>query len=125
MLKNEKIRIVRSVNNKEAAKIFCKNEKVRDEIWERKSELKEDYDMYLNKWLTIEERKGRYEVREKVKEMKEENRRKGLKIEVEVDGDRAKISGAWYKWKDGKWKGRSRKKRRRMWRMRTKLREFI
>lgn len=103
VLRSEKIKIVKSVGNKEAVKIFCKNERTRNEIWEKREELKLDYDMLIDKWMTSKKER-RDEMRENLRELKEENRKKGLKIDIEMENDKARIRGEWYRWKEGKWK---------------------
>lgn len=43
-------------------------------------------------------------MRGKVRELREENARKGLQFKIEIASGKANIGGKWYKWKEGKWK---------------------
>lgn len=58
----------------------------------------------FDQWMTIKERKEMYEIRQKVRELKDENRKKGLKINIEMGNNRVKIRGEQYRWKKEKWK---------------------
>lgn len=55
--------------------------------------------MLIDQWMTINKRKEMYEIRQKVRELKEENRKKGLKINIEMGNNRVKIRGEQYRWK--------------------------
>lgn len=56
-IKDNKINIMSGRENKEAAKVFFKNKKERGAIWRRKEKMNEKYDLFVDEWLTIEDRK--------------------------------------------------------------------
>lgn len=87
ILKGEEVKIVKAMQDKETVKIFYKNERVRNKIWEERDRYRKEYDMFVDRWLTHEERRRRYEIRERVKDMKEKNREQGLSIEVKMEDD--------------------------------------
>lgn len=66
-LRTRLIKIEKDVENKEAAKVFFRGKIDRNEIWERKEELKEKYDLLIDEWMSFEERKRRFE---RMKELK-------------------------------------------------------
>lgn len=90
----KEMNIVMGVQNKDSAKVFFKKGKERDRVQERREELKEKFGIIIDKWFTIEERKKRYKVYEKVFELREEFRNKGINMNVETDGERMKIGEA-------------------------------
>lgn len=73
---NKEIKIVRVIKNKEAAKVFFRNRKERDEICNRRNILKEKYGMLMDEWLDMEERKKRFGRMDKVKELRRELKEK-------------------------------------------------
>lgn len=87
VLKDEEVKIVKAMQSKDTVKIFCKNEKVRDRIWGERERYKNEYDMCIDRWLTHEERRYRYEERERVRELREKNRELGVNIEVKIEED--------------------------------------
>lgn len=42
-------------------------------------------------------------MREKIKELQEENEKKGIKLDITIDCDKVKIGGRWQIWKEGMW----------------------
>lgn len=62
----EKMKIVRTMGNKEAMKIFFMTEKKKEKVWERRKKLRAE-DMTIDKWLNCEERNERYAVCEKIR----------------------------------------------------------
>lgn len=56
-LKTEEVKIIKGSENKEAAKVIFKNRKERKSVCERREKVRKKYDMMLDEWLTIEERK--------------------------------------------------------------------
>lgn len=85
-IKNKNIKIVRAVSNKDAAKIFFVSEKEKDEAWEKRDRLREEEDMFIDRWLTIEEREDKYNLME-ICRLKQEYKKKGIKLVTKMEED--------------------------------------
>lgn len=46
---------------------------------------------FLDEWMSIEERKERYVLREKVEELKREYKEKGIKMKISIERNKVRI----------------------------------
>lgn len=65
MIKDRKVKIVKAASNNQAAKVYFASEKEKDEVLEMKERLRSEEDCYVDRWLTIEERKKRCKLTER------------------------------------------------------------
>lgn len=93
VLEKRIVKIIRAASNKDAAKVFFVSEKKKDDVWEKRDYLRNEEDMYIDRWLTIEERKERYKLMERTSSLREEYRRKGFKLIAKMEGGKRKEEG--------------------------------
>lgn len=85
VLGNKQMRILKTVSNRDATKVFFTNEREKEEVWERRELLRKEEDMIVDRWMNIEERKERFKLMERTSRLKEEFRRKGFKLVTLID----------------------------------------
>lgn len=96
------MKIVKIIRNVEAVKIVFGNRKELMKVWEKRGDLKERHDMLLVRWISMKERRGRYITVEEMQKLREKNRRRGINIEIIMEGGKVSIEGRWRIWNDGK-----------------------
>lgn len=64
-----------------------------EKVWERREELKKRYNIRIDRWVTMEERKERFIIMKMVFKLREENRKRGLNIDLYVEGGKDRIGG--------------------------------
>lgn len=67
--------------------MFFRNKKERDDIWENRNILKEKHDMLIDEWVSLEERRKRFEKMDRVKKLRKDIKEKMGEIEIEVAYD--------------------------------------
>lgn len=73
----------------------------------RRKQLRKRYDLFIDECLSMKERKKRYEMVGKVKELRRELKSRIGDIEVdleyEIEKVKVKIGRNWYDWKNERW----------------------
>lgn len=89
---------------KEATKVIFKCKKERDEVWSKKEESKCKYNIIIDEWLNIQERKGSFLAREKAAELEREYKKEDMDLEIKMERDKVRIGGELHWLEKGKWK---------------------